>query len=83
MTSLQRCESVDRLSPREGETLALMAAGWSNARICERLLISSKTLERHISSIFFKLRLLPNESENRRVLAVLHHLDEAPSARAS
>lgn len=83
MTALPCSNRVGRLTPRERETLALMALGCSNARMCECLFISPKTLESHISSIFAKLGLLPNDAENRRVLAVLHYLDEVPSALAS
>ena len=67
-------DTMERLSARERETLALMAQGLSNAAICERLFISPKTLERHIGSIFTKLELPPSIDENRRVVAVLRFL---------
>jgi DNA-binding NarL/FixJ family response regulator len=65
---------LDRLTSREREILALMAEGLSNTAICDRLFISPKTLERHISSVFSKLGLPPSAEENRRVVAVLRFL---------
>lgn len=67
-------DTLVRLSDREREILALMAEGLSNSAISERLFISTKTLERHIGSIFSKLELPPSTDENRRVVAVLRHL---------
>ena len=43
------------LSPRERETLALLATGLSNAEIAERLGISEKTVRNHLSHLFDKL----------------------------
>lgn len=67
---------MDRLTEREAEILGLMAMGLSNGAICERLYISPKTVERHISAIFHKLDLAPAGRAHRRVLAVLQHLEE-------
>lgn len=43
------------LSPREAEVLALVANGKSNAAIAADLVISEKTVARHMSNIFSKL----------------------------
>ncbi|HEU4780811.1 MAG TPA: alpha/beta fold hydrolase [Steroidobacteraceae bacterium] len=43
------------LSPRERETLALLAEGLSNSEIAERLGISEKTVRNHLSHLFDKL----------------------------
>ena len=43
------------LTEREGEVLALVARGFGNAHIAERLRISDKTVRNHVTSIFWKL----------------------------
>jgi len=54
--------------------LALMAEGVSNAGICRRLVLSPKTVESHVTSIFRKLGLVDEPGEHRRVVAVLRFL---------
>jgi DNA-binding CsgD family transcriptional regulator len=46
---------VAGLSPRELEVLRLVAAGRSNQAIATELVISDRTVERHVSNIFVKL----------------------------
>jgi DNA-binding NarL/FixJ family response regulator len=62
------------LTPREREVLSLMAEGRSNVGIAAALVISAGVVEKHVASIFGKLRLPPAEGDNRRVLAVLRYL---------
>jgi DNA-binding NarL/FixJ family response regulator len=62
------------LSPRELETLALMAEGRSNLGIAEQLVVTDRAVEKHVSSIFGKLGLDPVPEDHRRVLAVLRYL---------
>lgn len=71
-----RASSVlEGLTPRENEVLALMARGWSNAAIAQRLFLSERTVETHISSIFSKLGMIESPDGNRRVRAILTYLD--------
>ena len=67
---------LDELTPRELDVLKLMAEGRSNARIAESLVLTVGAVEKHIASIFQKLRLPPSETDHRRVLAVLAYVQE-------
>jgi DNA-binding NarL/FixJ family response regulator len=62
------------LTPREGEVLALMAEGHSNAAIAGRLVVGEGAVEKHVANIFAKLDLPASADSNRRVLAVLRYL---------
>ena len=62
---------LDELTDRERDVLALMAEGQTNQRIATSLMISSKTVERHVGHIFAKLGLAESDDHHRRVLAVL------------
>jgi DNA-binding NarL/FixJ family response regulator len=67
-------DPVADLTPREREVLALLAEGLSNRAVCRRLVISPKTLERHVQNVFMKLGLPPSQDDHRRVRAVLVYL---------
>jgi DNA-binding NarL/FixJ family response regulator len=58
------------LTEREREVLALMAEGRSNRAVARALVLTEKTVETHIASIFAKLGLVPEPDDHRRVLAV-------------
>ncbi|MDP8907902.1 MAG: response regulator transcription factor [Chloroflexota bacterium] len=66
--------SLRKLTPRELETLALMAEGRSNLGIAEQLVVTDRAVEKHVNSIFTKLDLDPAPEDHRRVLAVLRYL---------
>jgi DNA-binding NarL/FixJ family response regulator len=63
-----------RLTERDREVLALMAEGRSNRAIARRLVLTARAVERHVTSIFDKLGLMPAPDDHRRVLAVLTYL---------
>jgi DNA-binding NarL/FixJ family response regulator len=65
---------IDELTEREREVLGLMAEGRSNAAIAELLVVSPGAVEKHVTSIFSKLRLTVSADDHRRVLAVLAYL---------
>lgn len=69
-------DTLERLTPRERDVLALMAEGRSNAAIGAALVISDGAVEKHVGNIFTKLDLPPSEAGHRRVLAVLRWLGE-------
>jgi DNA-binding NarL/FixJ family response regulator len=70
----RHASSLGALTAREHDVLALMAEGRSNSAIADRLAVSERGVEKHISNIFSKLGLPPSESDHRRVLAVLAYL---------
>ena len=67
-------EPLEQLTPREYAVLALMAEGRSNQAIADKLVISGRAVEKHVTSIFTKLKLPPAPEDHRRVLAVLAFL---------
>jgi len=76
LVGVRRRESpLDALTGREGEVLALMAEGRSNAGIAKRLWVTEGTVEKHVKSILGKLGIRYDEDDHRRVLAVMTYLD--------
>jgi DNA-binding NarL/FixJ family response regulator len=51
-----------------------MAEGRSNSGIAEQLVVTERAVEKHVTSIFQKLRLPAASEDHRRVLAVLAYL---------
>jgi DNA-binding NarL/FixJ family response regulator len=70
----RREDPLDALTPREREVLELMAEGRSNQGIAQRLVVTERAVEKHVTNIFNKLRLPPASDDHRRVLAVLAFL---------
>ena len=70
----RQADPLEDLSPREREVLELMAEGRSNQAISERLFVTPRAVEKHVTSIFTKLRLPASAEDHRRVLAVLKYL---------
>jgi DNA-binding NarL/FixJ family response regulator len=62
------------LTAREREVLELMAEGRSNHAIARQLVVTERAVEKHVTSIFEKLGLMPAADDHRRVLAVLTFL---------
>jgi DNA-binding NarL/FixJ family response regulator/class 3 adenylate cyclase len=70
----RRDDPLEQLTAREREVLELMAEGRSNQAIAERLFVTLRAVEKHVTSIFTKLGLPASTDDHRRVLAVLAYL---------
>ncbi len=67
-------DPISTLTTREREVLELMAEGRSNGGIAERMVVTERAVEKHVTSIFQKLGLPQAPEDHRRVLAVLTYL---------
>jgi DNA-binding NarL/FixJ family response regulator len=67
-------DPVATLTPREREVLELMAEGRSNQSIAQKLVVTERAVEKHVTNIFGKLHLPASAEDHRRVLAVLAFL---------
>jgi DNA-binding NarL/FixJ family response regulator/class 3 adenylate cyclase len=67
-------DPLEALTPREREVLELMAEGRSNQAVAERMFVTLRAVEKHVTSIFTKLGLPASGDDHRRVLAVLAFL---------
>lgn len=63
------------LTPRECDVLELICSGRSNAEISERLFISAKTVDHHVSAVLAKLGVATRGA----AAAVAQQLDHVPS----
>jgi DNA-binding NarL/FixJ family response regulator len=68
-------DPLEKITSREREVLGLMAEGRTNAGIARRLWVTEGTVEKHVHSIFVKLRLPETDDDHRRVLAAIRFLD--------
>ncbi len=67
-------DPLNELTSREREVLQLMAEGLSNHAVAERLVVTERAIEKHVTNIFSKLDLAVAPDSHRRVLAVLAYL---------
>jgi DNA-binding NarL/FixJ family response regulator len=67
---------LHELTPRELDVLQGMAEGKNNAAIAESLVLTERSVEKVIHSIFLKLGLTWEESVHKRVKAVIVYLAE-------
>ena len=77
LSASRHVSTLSTLTAREHDVLGLMAEGRSNGAIADRIIVSERAVEKHISNIFTKLGLPPSDSDHRRVLAVLAYLRTA------
>ena len=72
---------LGELTPRELETLSLVAQGRSNQAIADALVLTKRAVEKHINAIFLKLGVAHDDSVNSRVKAAIVYLSEPQSAQ--
>ena len=69
--------SMEALTPRQREVIQLMAQGFSNPAIADRLMLGIKSVENYINAIYQHLGVGQNEPVHPRVKAVLLYLQES------
>ena len=80
-------EALAELTPREREVLALVAKGFTNAEIAERLVVSPATAKTHVSRTMVKLQV----SDRAKLVTIAYEVglirprcrDEAPRVRTA
>jgi DNA-binding NarL/FixJ family response regulator len=72
--SSEGAAELGALTPRERETMELIAQGRTNAAIAREMVVTLGAVEKHVSNIFTKLQLPAGDDDHRRVLAVLAYL---------
>jgi DNA-binding NarL/FixJ family response regulator len=70
----QAADELSRLTPRERDVLEAMAEGLTNPAIADRMRVSVRAVEKHVTNIFDKLGVSVSSDNDRRVLAVLRYL---------
>lgn len=67
-----------RLTPRQAEILGLIAQGYTNAAIAQKLVVAEKSVENQINQMYQQLGVeRRNSSAHPRVSAVLRYLEES------
>jgi len=69
--------SLSRLTPRQLETMRLIAQGHNNAAIAERMVLTEKSVETYINTIYQQLGLSAEPRVHARVKATLIYLEES------
>jgi DNA-binding NarL/FixJ family response regulator len=65
------------LTPRQQEVLSMMAQGYNNAAIAEKLVLGTKSVENYINAIYQELSLSHNGPLHPRVQAVLNYVKDS------
>lgn len=76
----RRNDPLAELTAREREVLSLVAEGLTNHAIAQRLFVTDRTVEAHITQIFAKLSIDHDAGTHRRVKAVLAFLQSGPES---
>ena len=67
-----RSDSLDELTVREVEVLRLVARGLTNEQVAEQIIISSRTVNSHLTSIYSKIGVSSRSAATR--YAIEHKL---------
>ena len=70
---------LEQLTNRQREVLELIAQGYNNAGIAERLALAEKSVETYINAIYQELELSGAEAVHARVRATILYLNESQS----
>jgi DNA-binding NarL/FixJ family response regulator len=81
MSSAATSDRLSVLTERELEVLHLLAEGLTDRGICDRLVLSQRTVASHVQHIFSKLAIPGGSHDNRRVHAVLTYLNSTAPRR--
>lgn len=65
------------LTPRQQEVLSMMAQGYNNAAIADKLVLGTKSVENYINAIYQELSLSHNGPLHPRVQAVLNYIKDS------
>lgn len=81
-SSIRADSPIRRLSPRQREIVELMAQGYSNKAIAQRLVLTEKSVENHLTRIYQQLGIAASDpSTHQRVQVALLYLDSTVAAR--
>jgi DNA-binding NarL/FixJ family response regulator len=70
----RRHDPLAKLTAREREVLQLMAQGYPNGEIADKLVITERSGHKHVGNVFAKLDPPQSDRGHRRVLAVPTYL---------
>tara|TARA_B100000315_G_scaffold114984_3_gene105475 strand:- start:536 stop:1180 length:645 start_codon:yes stop_codon:yes gene_type:complete len=73
----RRDSATGKLTPRQQDVLAMMAQGYNNGSIAERLFLGTKSVENYTNTIYQELGLTNNGPLHRRVQAVLNYIKDS------
>jgi DNA-binding NarL/FixJ family response regulator len=72
--------ALARLTPRQLEVLRLIAQGFNNAAIAERLVLAEKSVETYINAVYQELGLSGEPGVHARVKAAILFLEESQNS---
>ena len=76
---LRKGSFAARLTPRQQEVLALMAQGYNNVAIAEKLVLGHKSVENYINAIYQEMNPAQSDRIHLRVSAVLSYIQDSYS----